>query len=744
MNKGGAPPDGEKLFDGGQPKNRSPPPLDCTMMSVEALEEELRKCLQKKKVLKSLELKTELRTMEDELNFGPRYGNMGRDDPRSAAMQRMYDLKRSHAEKFAALEERNNYRIMLLQNELEERGVVVIKEEDGEETETRGVKDSEVMTVVERLTENDPVLLEVSFEGEVIEAQRLVTLTEALKRNHTLKSLSLDNCELGPEGAVAVAESLKVNRSIVSVCLARNLVGEKGAIALAEGLTGNENSVRVLLLSGNDINSEGAKALAACLKNTRVARLDLGRNPVGDEGSSFVAAALMSFQCIHTLDLSYCRIGVDGVTALAKVLETNNYVRCLHLDGNRISDVGMSALADALKINKGIMTLSVMNCGIGIVGGIALGNALKQNRGISVVRVSGNVVGPEGAAALAEALMQNECVTELDLGDNEIGPDGAMCLADALKHNSSLMMFELFGNHIGDSGTTALAEALERETVCCVRHLNLSGNSISSSGAQALAKALLTNRSLHTLELDSNEIGDDGAERIAEALVVNSCLSSLEMSDNKVGSFGAMALALALRKNRCVSNMELTIHNDEEQEGVSAAFASCLAEFNYSLCSLSVTDDEWLDQSIERNRARRQTLWQLVTAGDFAAAERLVVGGVSKVVVHDGLTLFHVALDLGRMDILQLLLRDNVGESFWTSEDLRPGRRAASQEVRSLLEERLLCFFCIWKYKKGDCSPLSRVPRDVMRETIARRVFESMQLPYRARRKSIDSIFQID
>ena len=84
---------------------------------------------------------------------------------------------------------------------------------------------------------------------------------------------------------------------------------------------------------------------------TRLQRLVLQHNPIGDEGTEAIAKALYENKNLDTLHLVGARIGTEGVKHLAAALKHNRSLQFLHLGLNEIDDEGIAILADGLRDN---------------------------------------------------------------------------------------------------------------------------------------------------------------------------------------------------------------------------------------------------------------------------------------------------------------------------------------------------------------------------------------------------------
>ena len=297
--------------------------------------------------------------------------------------------------------------------------------------------------------------------------------TEQSNKTCTLEHIKLTNCSIGPEDAQHLAQALCVNTSVKTLKLKVNPLGDEGAKALAEMLgpgngaessgTVNATLEHVDLSSCGDIGPVGAQHLAQALcVNTSVKTLDLGHNPLGDEGAKALAEMLggngaESSGTVNTtlehVDLSSCSIGPVGAQHLAQALCVNTSVKTLKLSHNPL---GAKALAEMLggngaessgTVNNTLEHVDLSRCHIGPVGSQHLAQALCVNTSVKTLKLSYNPVGDEGAKALAEMLGGNgaECsgtvnttLEHVDLCNCTIGPVGAQHLAQALCVNTSV------------------------------------------------------------------------------------------------------------------------------------------------------------------------------------------------------------------------------------------------------------------------------------------------------------------
>ena len=145
-------------------------------------------------------------------------------------------------------------------------------------------------------------------------------LSEALMRR-SLTMIDLSQRGLQPSDARLVKLALLQNSSLVVLKLGYNNLSDDGAETLASGISAH-GALRILDLGFNNIGNVGCAALASSLLSTR--------------------------GTLHTLYLAGNAIEEDGARALAAVMRQGCGLRRLHLTGNRIGAEGVKELIGAI------------------------------------------------------------------------------------------------------------------------------------------------------------------------------------------------------------------------------------------------------------------------------------------------------------------------------------------------------------------------------------------------------------
>ena len=189
-----------------------------------------------------------------------------------------------------------------------------------------------------------------------------LNLVSIFKQKDQMKSVGLEGCNLGVDGAKAVADYVSISAVLTSINLSSNQLcgfnwNDEG-IYTAEGITAIADALHVnsalteLNLSLNRIGAEGAKPLADALRvNGSLTSLNMDANELGDEGISAIATLLKDSTVtrLASLDLRANEIGPKGAESLAAWLAVSGALTMCHLSMNRMGNNGVAALREAVK-----------------------------------------------------------------------------------------------------------------------------------------------------------------------------------------------------------------------------------------------------------------------------------------------------------------------------------------------------------------------------------------------------------
>jgi Ran GTPase-activating protein (RanGAP) involved in mRNA processing and transport len=180
----------------------------------------------------------------------------------------------------------------------------------------------------------------------------------------SIQRLTLKMNSIGENGAKFLADGLARNQSLVTLHMHCNEIDDEGVEALMTSLSMGSSALEELSLCANLISDIGTKAIARNLHTTRLKRLYLNHNVIGDEGIEHLVHALdgsMKGNRLEELALCSNGLGNKSATALALALQSNQSLLILELSGNpRIDRRGVSNFVKCLQVNKTLSTMQIL------------------------------------------------------------------------------------------------------------------------------------------------------------------------------------------------------------------------------------------------------------------------------------------------------------------------------------------------------------------------------------------------
>lgn len=170
------------------------------------------------------------------------------------------------------------------------------------------------------------VLSDLSLSSQAeLSARSLPSLTASLcAQPSAIRVLCLDSCPklLAGPGLQEFGAALGACRSLSSLSLSHNKLGDRGIGILASGL-GQARRLRRLLLRGNRLTAEGARALAFFGLGPALRELRLKGNSLGDEGVVAICEALAGRPRVEVLEVSGNEVTKAGAAEAREILATS-------------------------------------------------------------------------------------------------------------------------------------------------------------------------------------------------------------------------------------------------------------------------------------------------------------------------------------------------------------------------------------------------------------------------------------
>jgi Leucine-rich repeat (LRR) protein len=322
--------------------------------------------------------------------------------------------------------------------------------------------------------------------------------------------------------------------NVKKISLYANDVGDKGAEALAELKTLEELDVSNDIMDDpygkeNHITAIGARALA----NSKLTKLIINRNPIGDEGSLYLGHS----KTITELEAEGCDITSKGA---AEFFHTDSPLRKLNLSSNNIKNPGV----ETVYLNPFLEELNLSHCDITAAGTVFIAKC----PALTTLNLTGNKIGGDGGQTLAmSSTLVSLDVDYCELGDAGIAPFGK---------NTKLKELSASRNGITSRGIKdGLAESVTLTT------LDLRNNHLDAEGLEAA----LSMKSLTWFSAAYNKIGEQ-AIKVLEKMKPTSSVECLDLTGNPM-KHGAYLTYLTPKRKR----EETLSASDSSAEGEPAA-----------------------------------------------------------------------------------------------------------------------------------------------------------------------------
>ena len=238
----------------------------------------------------------------------------------------------------------------------------------------------EVFDIMKAL-ETDTCLTELDLSDNVIDVEGASVIASCIGgKNECLQVLNLEgNKYLGIEGNVKVAMSLKSNVCLTDLKIDWALLPFTITVKV---LSFNHNAYQPteLRFRKSGLKDDEVKLLCAAMKNNKSVKvLNLEENSISDVGAFALSAMLMSNENLESLNLYFNEIGNLGCSAFGEALKANgSRLKRLNMNMNNIGDDGLMKLASGLKSNTSLMELNLSGNNIKHNGALALARALED------------------------------------------------------------------------------------------------------------------------------------------------------------------------------------------------------------------------------------------------------------------------------------------------------------------------------------------------------------------------------
>ena len=218
-----------------------------------------------------------------------------------------------------------------------------------------------------------------------------------------ITNLKIYGCDIDKEGAMDIIHALPKSR-LMSLDLSCHELGN--AICKDLGAAINNSGLLKLRIEDIDINGYGLELLASGLKNSKLSHLNLSQNNLGGAGFNAAINLLLRDTQITALVLDECGIGKSGAMAIAAALPESRLVR-LNLGRNCLGNDGVKEISRVLSSSRNLQVLNLNYNMIERDGAIALASSLIGSS-LKILDLSHNRLGNEAGLALSLAALSSQ------------------------------------------------------------------------------------------------------------------------------------------------------------------------------------------------------------------------------------------------------------------------------------------------------------------------------------------------
>ncbi|KAG5490580.1 hypothetical protein JKF63_00700 [Porcisia hertigi] len=456
---------------------------------------------------------------------------------------------------------------------------------------------------------NSSVIQHLNISNTLIDDAALQLLSDALRKNTSLRVIELANCRVTAIGIQALFAVLqKPTCSVQEVNIANNNLGEDSVEFITAALRSNPNLVMLNVDVNPAISSASMQEIAGLVMVNRAPPRIRSLLPSIESNS----------KNLESLDFSGRDVAVndDCVWLLVQALQTNSTVRRLDFSHNCFGDGGVSYLADYLTDNRFIREVNLSSCAIGNRGAQRICEALVTNRALVKIDLSDNMMDIEGLSTLPAVLRKNDTLREFKLKNTRLNaafieqvdmacslnrecravknvyyrlkdgdaslkkielcnPDNEHVIDDetvrtictVLTQKTFVEVIDLSENHIGKDGCAALAATLSEPT-SRVRKLILSKNPIDDYAVAELVACFPNNVTLREVILYSTDMTNTGIGMLAKGLERNNTIYWIGVLNDDAVSDEVTLLQRNLALNNSSSTLKKVILSIDSGEDV--------------------------------------------------------------------------------------------------------------------------------------------------------------------------------
>jgi hypothetical protein len=251
-------------------------------------------------------------------------------------------------------------------------------------------------------------LINLDLSNNLIEDKGCRSVVDAVKYNHTLKTLNLSYNNITTNGGFYIADMLMKNKSIDTMILGGNNITDNGLQSLINVLINNNRSIKYLDLSNNKLRSNDVMYISNMLtKNTVLATLNLSNNKLDLDSVSNISLSLKENNNLKCLYVNNINLNEESCPYFLQYL-IETHIEELHVDGNNLGEIGGILFANVIKYNKYLVRASLKKTKLNSTALICLCHALEANQKYQLLELNENDFNEESIIALNNAVSNKD------------------------------------------------------------------------------------------------------------------------------------------------------------------------------------------------------------------------------------------------------------------------------------------------------------------------------------------------
>ncbi len=387
---------------------------------------------------------------------------------------------------------------------------------------------------------------ELDLSDHVLSEQDIISLTQVLANNQTLKRLDLSNIIISEESAKALAHLLTTNSTLTDLLVCNCQINDPVLKILTNALSQNQ-TLEILDLSENRIGGEGALALAETHFST-LKELYLNTNLIDDRGALALAKTLESNKKLKYLSLHENTFGMESTSALINTLNLNETLTDLSLDKDKIREDLFETFDNLILRNQTFDQTNESTIEV-------LRKTLEPVReGNSRLLLMHKVLNEETVSDVCSVIATSTTLRAFSLFNVPFTNFAIKALSKAIATNKSLTSVQLitgFSPEVGSELLKAIAsnQGIESVSIQYDRWLD--------DFMEPLCETIKNSRSLKILDLQECSLSDSPCRLLVQSLETNRSLECLTLDKVPISPANIRLLSNALNRNQAITFLEL-------------------------------------------------------------------------------------------------------------------------------------------------------------------------------------------